>query len=66
MKYKPQEKYDKVNCYHLALKFNKKTDQKIIDMLEKSENKQGLVKSALLHYKADRPDTSGGRAADEK
>lgn len=38
------EKYDQANTVQLKLKLNKKTDADILDFLERSPNKQGLIK----------------------
>lgn len=45
------EKYDKKNTQSIRLKLNDKTDKDILSMLNKSGNKQGLIKNALRSYK---------------
>ncbi len=44
---KAVSKYDKQNTKQIALKLNKNTDQDIIEFLETTENKQGLIKELL-------------------
>lgn len=46
-KYEPQERYDRANTVRVAIKLNKNTDADIIEYLEKSGNKQGLVKELI-------------------
>ena len=50
MKYKAQQKYDEKNTVKFGIKLNKKTDNSIINWLQSSENKQGLIKLALKTY----------------
>lgn len=44
------EKYDRENTVRMSLKFNKNTDADIIAVLERSGNKQGMIKAALREY----------------
>ena len=44
------EKYDKSNTVRLSIKLNKNTDADILTALERSGNKQGLIKAALREY----------------
>lgn len=44
------EKYDKENTIRMSLKLNKHTDVDILAALERSGNKQGLIKAALREY----------------
>lgn len=46
-KYEPQERYDKANTVRVAIKLNKNTDADILEYLEKSGNKQGLIKALI-------------------
>lgn len=41
------KQYDKANTVGLYIKLNKKTDADIIDLLNKQDNKQGLIKRLL-------------------
>lgn len=43
-------KYDKENTRSYTLKLNKKTDQDLIILLDHSENKQAIIKSALRSF----------------
>lgn len=45
-----QAKYDAENTVRVALKLNKKTDADIIAALERSPNKQGLIKMAIREF----------------
>jgi hypothetical protein len=47
MKYKSQTKYDKENTITVSIKLNKKTDNEIIDLLNRQSNKQGFIKQLL-------------------
>lgn len=47
IKYGPQAKYDKENTTRVYIKLNKNTDSDIIEYLEKSGNKQGLIKELI-------------------
>lgn len=47
IKYGPQAKYDKENTVRIAIKLNKNTDADIIEFLEKSGNKQGIIKELI-------------------
>ena len=44
------EKYDRANTVRMSLKLNKNTDADILAALERSGNKQGLIKAALREY----------------
>lgn len=44
---KAQKKYDMENTVHVSLKFNKKTDQDIIEKLDQQENKQTYIKNLI-------------------
>lgn len=44
------EKYDRENTVRMSLKFNKHTDADILAALERSGNKQGMIKAALREY----------------
>lgn len=44
------EKYDRANTIRMSLKLNKHTDADILAALERSGNKQGLIKAALREY----------------
>lgn len=48
-----QAKYDKKNTVQFKLKYNKKTDADIIEMLQQCGNKQGLIRE-LLRAEIDR------------
>lgn len=52
-KYEPQERYDKANTTRVAIKLNKNTDADILEYLEESGNKQGLIK-ALIRKEIER------------
>lgn len=43
----PQERYDEKNIVRVSLKLNRKTDADLLDALNASDNKQGLIKQAL-------------------
>lgn len=45
-----QERYDRENTVFVGLKLNKKTDADIIALLEKSDNKQGMIKNILKNF----------------
>lgn len=45
-----QARYDAANTTRIALKLNNKTDADILDVLNRSPNKQGLIKEALREY----------------
>ena len=47
---KAQRKYDDLNTIQIKLKLNKKSDADIIEALEQSGNKQGLIKTAVRVY----------------
>lgn len=42
-----QARYDVENCVKLCIKLNRKTDADILEMLDKAQSKQGLIKEAL-------------------
>ena len=46
-KYEPQERYDKANTVRVASKLNKNTDTDSLEYIEKSGNKQGLIKALI-------------------
>lgn len=43
-------KYDEANTRQFAIKLNLKTDAKLIEALDRSPNKQALIKQALTEY----------------
>lgn len=45
-----QERYDKKNTIFVGCKFNRNTDKEIVEAMEKTDNKQGLIKVALNEY----------------
>lgn len=45
-----QRKYDDAHTIQIKLKLNKKNDADIIEALEQSGNKQGLIKTAVREY----------------
>jgi hypothetical protein len=45
-----QERYDRENTVFVGLKLNKKTDADILDLLAKSDNKQGTIKKILKEF----------------
>ena len=47
---KPQEKYDKANTKQIKLKLNIKTDADILEFLDKSDNKQGIIKQLIREH----------------
>ena len=47
---KASMKYDANNTVKVTVKLNKKTDKDIVELLEASGNKQGLIKKALQEY----------------
>ena len=59
-KYEPQERYDKANTVRVAIKLNKNTDADILEYLEKSGNKQGLIK-ALIRQEIERERSEADR-----
>ena len=46
-KYKPQAKYDSNNTMRVYIKLNVNTDADIIEYLNASDNKQGLIKKLI-------------------
>lgn len=42
-----QKRFDEKNAVYVSLKLNRNTDADLIDILERVENKQGLIKAAL-------------------
>lgn len=48
--------WDKENTVKAAVKLNRRTDAGIIDMLAKTNNKQGLIKQALREYRESHDD----------
>ena len=59
-KYEPQERYDKANTVRVAIKLNKNTDADTLEYLEKSGNKQGLIK-ALIRQEIERERSEADR-----
>lgn len=45
-----QRKYDEAHTVQVKLKLNKESDADIIEALEQSGNKQGLIKAAVRAY----------------
>jgi len=45
-------KYDAKTAVFVSLKLNRNTDKDLIEMLEKAENKQALIKQALRQMKS--------------
>ena len=45
-------KYDAKTAVFISLKLNRNTDKDLIEMLEKAENKQALIKQALRQMKS--------------
>lgn len=43
-------RYDAKTAKFISIKLNRNTDQEIIEFLEQQENKQGVIKQALLDY----------------
>ena len=43
-------RYDAKTAKFISIKLNRNTDQEIIEFLERQENKQGVIKQALLDY----------------
>ena len=52
--YPSKRKWDKENTVLIAIKFQKKTDQDVIDFLE-GKNKRDTVLAALREYMANHP-----------
>lgn len=48
-----QKKYDRLNTVKFTIKLNVNTDGELIEMLNASDNKQGLIKRALYNYLND-------------
>lgn len=46
MKYKAQEKYDKINIEKITIKLNKNTDKDILEAID-MKNKQGSIKRLI-------------------
>lgn len=44
------KKYETENIVRISVKLNKNTDADILEALEKSENKQGLIKESIRAY----------------
>lgn len=44
------KKYEAENVVRISVKLNKNTDTDILEALEKSENKQGLIKESIRAY----------------
>lgn len=51
-----QKKYDANNTVHIGAKLNRTTDADLIEMLEKAENRQGVIKDALRAWIKAHPD----------
>lgn len=45
-----QKRYDRENTVKFTIKLNCNTDSDLIQQLQLSDNKQGLIKSALRFY----------------
>ena len=45
-------KYDAKTAVFVSLKLNRNTDKDLIEMMEKAENKQALIKQALRQMKS--------------
>lgn len=45
-----QARYDAKNTVQIRLKLNRKTDADILALLDKTGNKQGLIKQLLREY----------------
>ena len=43
-------RYDAKTAKFISIKLNRNTDQEIIEFLDRQENKQGVIKQALLDY----------------
>lgn len=48
--------WDRSNTTYQTIKLNYRTDADILDMLAKTNNKQGLIKKALREYKESHDD----------
>lgn len=48
--------WDRSNTTYQTIKLNYKTDADILDMLAKTNNKQGLIKKALREYRESHDD----------
>lgn len=46
-KYEPQARYDAANTVQIRLKLNRKTDADILENLDRTDNKQGYIKSLI-------------------
>lgn len=51
--YEQQKKYDSENTTRIGVKLNNKSDADILEALENSGNKQGLIKDAIRFYIAN-------------
>lgn len=49
MKYDAQSRYDKKNTVSYSMKLNKNTDADLINHMDKKENKQGYLKTLVVH-----------------
>lgn len=49
MKYDAQSRYDKKNTVSYSMKLNKNTDADLIDHMDKQDNKQGYLKTLVVH-----------------
>ena len=49
-KFEPQARYDAANTVQIRLKLNRKTDADIIAFLNKTDNKQGLIKNLIREH----------------
>lgn len=48
--------WDRSNTTYQTIKLNYRTDADILDMLAKTNNKQGLIKKALREYRESHDD----------
>lgn len=48
--------WDRSNTAYQTIKLNYRTDADILDMLAKTNNKQGLIKKALREYRESHDD----------
>lgn len=48
--------WDRSNTTYQTIKLNYRTDADILDMLAKTNNKQGLIKKALREYRENHDD----------
>lgn len=58
-KKKSQKIWDASNTVRFTTKFNKRTDEDIIAILERADSKQGLIRKALREYIANHKEENG-------